>query len=139
LFIIIVIITSQATCHGGRNRKVSEEFGRRLLAMAPTFDAEVKEVEENSKKKQLKMLWNQVEKDVLNGQKMQGLGTLLEVINCLDDYQLKFDCDLKHGNHNHYNGRFPLFYRIFEISFLGAYYQYNHYSHYCHDYYYQYY
>lgn len=107
--------------------------------MAPTFDAEVKEVEENSKKKQLKMLWNQVEKDVLNGQKMQGLGTLLEVINCLDDYQLKFDCDLKHGNHNHYNGRFPLFYRIFEISFLGAYYQYNHYSQYCHDYYYQYY
>jgi|LauGreSBDMM110SN_4_FD.fasta_scaffold106999_2 glycerol-3-phosphate dehydrogenase (NAD+) len=109
-----------ATAFGGRNRKVSEEFGRRLLAMAPILDVEVKDEDEQSKELRLKMLWDQVEKDLLNGQKMQGLGTLIEVISCLDAYQLKYDCDLKHGNHNHYNGRFPLFYRIMEISTQGA-------------------
>lgn len=56
----------------------------------------------------------------LNGQKMQGLGTLVEVISCLDAYQLKNDCDLKHGSPDRFNEKFPLFYRIYEISLQGA-------------------
>ena len=50
---------------------MSEEFGRRLLAMTPRVDAESKE-DGGFKKKQVSIVWDQVEKDVLNGQKMQG-------------------------------------------------------------------
>ena len=98
-----------ATCHGGRNRKVSEEFGNRIKGL-PSSPSE----------EDLRTIWSQTETYVLQGQKMQGLGTLIEVITCLDSYQLRYDCDLKHGNQNHYNGRFPLFYRIYEISLKGA-------------------
>jgi len=97
-----------ATCHGGRNRKVSEEFGNRIKCLTSQSEED------------LRTIWSQTETDVLEGQKMQGLGTLIEVITCLDSYQLKYDCDLKHGNQNHYNGKFPLFYRIYEISLKGA-------------------
>lgn len=108
-----------ATCHGGRNRRVGEEFGRRRIKMLKTSSSsapEEKELSDVDISKSLKTIWEQVEKDVLQGQKMQGLGTLVEVITCLNAYQLKYDCDLKHGN----SKKFPLFYRIFEISLKGA-------------------
>jgi glycerol-3-phosphate dehydrogenase (NAD+) len=76
-----------ATSFGGRNRRCAEEFVRRTVAGRQ--DAS----------------WDKVEQDLLNGQKLQGLGTLDELVTCID----ALDCAQE----------FPLFYRIHGISRRG--------------------
>lgn len=70
-----------ATCFGGRNAKCAAEFVRR-----------------NGKSS-----WEEIEKELLNGQKLQGIHTTREVYQVLERNKLKED--------------FPLFSVIYEISF----------------------
>jgi glycerol-3-phosphate dehydrogenase (NAD+) len=75
-----------ATCHGGRNRRVSEEFAKRIQKSS---HAEEKEIPENN----LKAIWTQVEKDVLNGQKMQGLGiTIIAFVIIIFNITIRNSC-----------------------------------------------
>lgn len=75
-----------ATSFGGRNRRCSSEYARRKCE---TGSAD----------------WVEIEKEMLNGQKLQGLGTLDEVVACLD--------------HLGWRDEFPLIYRIHGIARQG--------------------
>ncbi len=91
-----------ATCFGGRNRLCAEEFIRRLNNQAPKDDA-------------LEKLWTDIEKDLLHGQKLQGLDTTDEVIACLK-FKGLYDSNKFNG---HAPNKFPLFKRIYAIARLG--------------------
>ena len=86
-----------ATCFGGRNRLCSAEFVRRLMAAR---DAQGEAA--------LTKLWTDVERDLLHGQKLQGLGTCDEVHSCLVAKRLAGV------------GGFPLLEKIHAIARLGA-------------------
>lgn len=73
------------TCMGGRNRKCAEAFGR---------------AEEGKRD------WELIEKEVLNGQKLQGTSTCMEVVRVLKQAKIL--------------GKFPLIDRIHKICFEGA-------------------
>jgi glycerol-3-phosphate dehydrogenase (NAD+) len=72
-----------ATSFGGRNRRCSEEYVRRKLSGN-------------------EFTWKDIERDMLNGQKLQGLGTLDELVECIDNLGCKEE--------------FPLIDRIYGIS-----------------------
>lgn len=82
------------TCYGGRNRKCAEAFARARKASNPTRSH-----------KDCGALWNQIETDVLNGQKLQG------TITAKDAYKLIASKNVAND--------FPLIKIIYEISFEG--------------------
>lgn len=79
-----------ATSYGGRNRKCSEEFIRRKKAGGGAGSD-----------------WASIEAALLGGMKMQGLGTLEEVMECMDCLNLD-------------KSKFPLLCRIDDIARRGA-------------------
>jgi len=83
------------TCYGGRNRKCAEAFTRRRTKVDNLWTPE-----------ECGNLWNQVEIELLNGQKLQGTLTCKEVYMVLESRGLL--------------DSFPLIKRIHEISFGGA-------------------
>ncbi|KAL7449937.1 hypothetical protein ACHAWC_001946 [Mediolabrus comicus] len=82
------------TCYGGRNRKCAEAFAKRRVEMSSTLDAE-----------SCSKLWNTIESELLNGQKLQGTLAAKEVYNLLKARNLLQE--------------FPLMSVIYEISFDG--------------------
>jgi len=82
------------TCFGGRNRKCAKAFGIEKHDSAPTMKWD----EEGCLK-----LWNKLEKEMLNGQKLQGTLACREVFECLKARNLL--------------DSFPLFKTIHDVSF----------------------
>jgi glycerol-3-phosphate dehydrogenase (NAD+) len=72
------------TCYGGRNRKCAEAFVRGGGSRS----------------------WDDIEKELLNGQKLQGTITAMDVMTCLEAKQAV--------------GKFPLFVTVYKIAFKGA-------------------
>lgn len=91
-----------ATCYGGRNRLCSAEFTRRYLVHYE------KRGEEGSEEAMM-MLWDEIEKDILNGQKLEGVNACKEAVALLEasNYLKK--------NPTH----FPLFRSIYRIVVFG--------------------
>jgi len=77
------------TCYGGRNRKCAEAFARLQAVESEACD----------------VLWSDIEKKMLNGQKLQGTLAAKEVFFALDSRSLL--------------NSFPLFRAIYEIAFHG--------------------
>jgi len=77
------------TCYGGRNRRCAEAFARSQAAESQACD----------------VLWSDIEKKMLNGQKLQGTLAAKEVFFALDSRSLL--------------NSFPLFQAIYEIAFNG--------------------
>lgn len=108
-----------ATCFGGRNRKCSEEYAKRCLehARLRIEDQDYSKSVVNCPNKSPActgsgartespcQLWNEIEKDMLNGQKLQGVSTCEEVMHFLQSSRY-LD---QHPLH------FPLFRNIFRI------------------------
>lgn len=85
------------TCYGGRNRRCAEAFARQR--MAQKSDSVV--TEEN----ECEQMWEKIEADLLNGQKLQGTLTAKEAIHVLESRGLL--------------DSFPLIRTIYEIAFQG--------------------
>lgn len=83
------------TCYGGRNRKCAEEFTRRRNLSNYTWS-----------KQECEALWNQIETDLLNGQKLQG------TLACKEAYMVLESRGLLDS--------FPLMKIIHDISFNGV-------------------
>jgi glycerol-3-phosphate dehydrogenase (NAD+) len=83
------------TCYGGRNRRCAEAFAREFHNMEHT-DIDEKTCEQ---------MWESIESELLNGQKLQGTLTSKEV------YQLLESRGVLEG--------FPLMKTIYEIAFVG--------------------
>jgi glycerol-3-phosphate dehydrogenase (NAD+) len=83
------------TCYGGRNRKCAEEYARRRLG------SDRKKLDGN----ECEHLWYEVEKELLNGQKLQGTLACREVHIVLESRGLLH--------------RFPLVKCIYDIAFEG--------------------
>lgn len=81
------------TCYGGRNRKCAQEFVRRQLEECKNGAVDLEE------------LWDEIERDLLDGQKLQGTGTAKEVNAALNSRNLLQS--------------FPLMTAIHDISFKG--------------------
>ena len=86
-----------ATCFGGRNRKCAEEYARRMLSLG----------EDDLGQEKAANLWNEIEEELLKGQKLQGLGTCEEVMMCLT------------SGVGQDRSAFKLFPLIYEIAFKG--------------------
>ena len=84
------------TCYGGRNRKCAEEYTRRRVSSG---NSEMTSEECND-------LWQEVETELLNGQKLQGTLACKEAFDVLESRGLL--------------DSFPLIKCIHEISFQGA-------------------
>lgn len=84
------------TCYGGRNRKCAEEYARRRLA------SDRKKMDGND----CEHLWYEVEKELLNGQKLQGTLACREVHIVLESRGLLH--------------RFPLIKCVYDIAFEGT-------------------
>lgn len=97
-----------ATCYGGRNRKCAEEFARRVLDGGHTLDRDSDSLHE---------LWRVIEKDILNGQKLQGVDTCQEVMTMLVEHYRKENAI--NGNSRDVALDFPLLCRIHAIAFSG--------------------
>eukprot|EP01034_Spumella_vulgaris_P037572 gene37572-46347_t len=82
-----------ATCYGGRNRKCGKAFAERLLGLE-TLTCSVTGGDTITTQR----LWENIETELLDGQKLQGVDTCREVVKCLQDTG-----HLQHGNN------FPLF------------------------------
>jgi glycerol-3-phosphate dehydrogenase (NAD+) len=96
-----------ATGYGGRNRLCSEEFAKRTITFTGEHDSSKCEICARRSVKSpdsVCALWQEIERDMLHGQKLQGVSTCNEVIKYLDrDF-------LKHHPHE-----FPLFRSIHRI------------------------
>jgi len=96
------------TCFGGRNRKCAEAFTKIVLAEDHTGSSENTQCGDEicSTEKYCMDTWRNVESDVLNGQKLQGTLTLLEVQVVLASQGLEHE--------------FPLMSTIYDIAFRGS-------------------
>jgi glycerol-3-phosphate dehydrogenase (NAD+) len=83
------------TCYGGRNRKCAEAFAKKSMNDAI----------HNNKAKACETAWEEIESELLSGQKLQGTLTSKEV------YILLQSRGMLHA--------FPLFRTIYEIAFAG--------------------
>ena len=91
------------TCYGGRNRKCAEAFARKCLEDASkTID---KDMEYCSLEEECKKRWETIERELLNGQKLQGTPTCMEAYLVLESQGVL--------------SAFPLIKTIYEISFRG--------------------
>jgi glycerol-3-phosphate dehydrogenase (NAD+) len=84
------------TCYGGRNRKCAEQFARLRLQDASNRFSSFQYCSE---------VWASIEKDLLNGQKLQGTLAAQEVYLLLQSRNLQ--------------NKFPLFCSIYEVAFSG--------------------
>ena len=82
------------TCYGGRNRKCAEAFCKRRLVRIGAMNQQ-----------DCARQWALIEKELLNGQKLQGTLTAKEVYEVLEGNQM--------------NESFPLFSTIYQIAFEG--------------------
>uniref|UniRef100_A0A7S4A924 glycerol-3-phosphate dehydrogenase (NAD(+)) n=1 Tax=Pseudo-nitzschia australis TaxID=44445 RepID=A0A7S4A924_9STRA len=95
------------TCYGGRNRKCAEAFAREGILLAPeeggdkTTNTNTPVLEECCQQR-----WIRIEKELLNGQKLQGTLTVKNVYISLKS----------RGKYLH---KFPLIKTIYEIAFEG--------------------
>lgn len=87
------------TCYGGRNRKCAEAFARARLADSAAGSS-IKYGQ-----KDCEALWQKVESDLLNGQKLQGTLTAKEAYALLEARRVLND--------------FPLIKTIYEIAYMG--------------------
>ena len=85
------------TCYGGRNRMCAEAFGKGRLAESEGSVISGEECEER---------WHRIEKELLNGQKLQGTWTAKEVYVALESRERFVE-------------KFPLFEKVYQISFEG--------------------
>jgi glycerol-3-phosphate dehydrogenase (NAD+) len=124
-----------ASSIGGRNRKCSEQFVKEYQTPSEInnifMNEETKERKELNTIEAIKNKWMRIEKKLLNGQKMQGLTTLEEFIQCINYINVnntitKSLCvntsntksvDVSNVD---ISKEFILFQRIYDISFLGA-------------------
>jgi len=90
------------TCYGGRNRKCAEAFARARRSSRQTKDHYSSSPEDA---KDCGVLWNQIEVDVLKGQKLQGTLTTRDAYRLISTRNVVND--------------FPLIKIIYEISFEG--------------------
>ena len=119
-----------ATCFGGRNARCAAEFARRLLKQSSDLsNGESARKSDgihdhnsasngdncgasngNSAVAGLSELWRAVESELLHGQKLEGVGTCREVVQCLrsTESQRRAGCS------------FPLITRIHGIAMEGA-------------------
>ena len=97
------------TCYAGRNRKCAEAFAReRLLAKETNILTDISALQSGSSRSPLPdclRLWERIEAELLNGQKLQGTLTVKEVYELLESRDL-----LK---------SFPLISTIYRIAYLG--------------------
>lgn len=98
------------TCYGGRNRKCAEAFAReRILIKQQQVNGSVvsraSDDGDDDDKIVCEKLWNKIETDLLNGQKLQGTLTTKEAYDALQTLN-KLDS-------------FPLIKTIYEIAFEG--------------------
>lgn len=123
-----------ATSFGGRNRKCAEEFVSRLLHKEDSEisnytlkegiedskdEAEQRESEGQSEslcESRANDLWNEIEEQMLHGQKLQGVATAREVHACIEHFDRKHDIRNEHANAKDMSLEFPLFRKIFNIS-----------------------
>lgn len=109
-----------ASSYGGRNRRCSEVFASRALAM--------KNAEKCHTHTTLSLDWQEIEAELLNGQKLQGLTSCDQAIASLESLKNVFPPGHKSVMNDHlvceeqkrgpYTTRtlFPLLYRIYAIS-----------------------
>lgn len=81
------------TCYGGRNRKCAEEFARRKMKLRDS----------GTTQSSCGMLWNEIEHDLLNDQKLQGTHTLVDMYAAIESEGVL--------------GNFPLLEKIHSIAF----------------------
>lgn len=103
-----------ATCFGGRNRKCAEEFARRSLHWARETGggSDIGTVITSDEEMKLRKVWDDIEEELLGGQKLQGILTLDEIHQCLENGG-------KEGGSSPFQN-FPLFKRIYDIARKGA-------------------
>ena len=101
------------TCFGGRNRKCADAFARRRKRKSIEMINCVDHSDEGGatesgihKEQECEKLWQTLEKELLNGQKLQGTLTCKDVVEVLDSRDL-----LEY---------FPLIKAIYNISFKGV-------------------
>ena len=82
------------TCYGGRNRKCAEAFAQHVMGFSHSLTD-----------KECLDTWARFEKDLLNGQKLQGTLTCKEAVMVLESQGLM--------------DQFPLIKTIYDISFQG--------------------
>lgn len=98
-----------ATCYGGRNRLCSAEFTRRYLLHYETITQGEGEGAGEVSQETLQQLWEDIEKDLLHGQKLEGVAACKEAIALLENSgYLK-----AHPSH------FPLFRSIHRVVVFG--------------------
>lgn len=85
------------TCYGGRNRKCAEAFAKKRLSLTEDDDERTTMNHDE--------LWSTIEKDLLDGQKLQGTLTSKEVQSVLSSRNMVSE--------------FPLMSTIYDISFNG--------------------
>lgn len=90
------------TCYGGRNRKCAEEFARERQQQDADCDGNGEIILSESK---CEKMWEKIEGDLLNGQKLQGTLTVKEAYALLQARRVLH--------------QFPLLKVIYEISFKG--------------------
>ena len=73
-----------ATSFGGRNRKCAEAFVERALQGYQSQNIALNTFEAARFTQEL---WKNIESELLSGQKLQGLGTALEVVEVLNHYE----------------------------------------------------
>ncbi|CAB9505882.1 3-phosphate dehydrogenase [Seminavis robusta] len=84
------------TCYGGRNRRCAEAFAKKMQTVGDSLESDYKACEE---------IWEDIEAELLNGQKLQGTLTAKEVYDVLEAREALDE--------------FPLIRNIFEISYMG--------------------
>jgi glycerol-3-phosphate dehydrogenase (NAD+) len=91
------------TCYGGRNRQCAEAFARRRILSNKSEEKSCRVSSDNTD--ECEKLWNNIETELLNGQKLQG------TLTTKDAYMVLQSRDLL--------GSFPLMTTIYEIAFCG--------------------
>lgn len=100
-----------ASSIGGRNRKCSEIFAHRLKQekiQKPSKNIKINDLSTDGLD-WLDQLWVEIERETLNGQKLQGVSTCKELLTCLQFTGLLEEKPF----------RFPLFRRVYGIAWQG--------------------
>lgn len=93
------------TCYGGRNRKCAEAFARLRVTTAQESSNHPNHQQQQWSEDECSSLWQKLENDLLQGQKLQGTLTCQEVFTSLSSRNML--------------GQFPLMKMIYDISFKG--------------------
>ena len=96
-----------ASSVGGRNRKCSEAFVSRIIKERISFDQVIRS--SDAANSVAKLLWAELETEILQGQKLQGVATAKELVNCIQHFEKVLGRELL-------NSEFPLLWKIYKIS-----------------------